>query len=53
MCRKELSVAQCEQIIGAYISGIKQKVISAQFNIPTSSATPEKMSWSFKTAHSM
>ena len=55
MCRKELSVAQHEQIIGAYINGVKQKVISAQLDIPTStindtikryketgSATPEK-----------
>src|SRR6185369_15255742 len=52
---KELSVAQHERIIGAYISGVKQKVISAQLNIPTStindtikqyketgSTTPEK-----------
>ncbi|CAJ0758085.1 4351_t:CDS:2, partial [Entrophospora sp. SA101] len=52
---KELSVAQREQIIGAYISGVKQKVISAQLDIPTSTindtikqyketgfATPEK-----------
>ncbi|CAJ0823693.1 19469_t:CDS:2 [Entrophospora sp. SA101] len=55
MHRKELSVAQREQIIGAYISGVKQKVISAQLDIPTSTindtikqyketgfATPEK-----------
>ncbi|CAJ0871928.1 12192_t:CDS:2 [Entrophospora sp. SA101] len=55
MRRKELSVAQREQIIGAYISGVRQKVISAQLDIPTSTindtiklyketgyATPEK-----------
>ena len=55
MRRKELSVAQHERIIGAYINGVKQKVISAQLDIPTStindtikryketgSATPEK-----------
>jgi transposase len=32
----ELSKAQRERVIGAYLSGIKQNVISAQLNIPTS-----------------
>ena len=36
MRRKELSVAQHERIIGAYINGVKQKVISAQLGILTS-----------------
>ena len=33
---KELTSEQRERIIGAYLSGIKQNVISTQLNIPTS-----------------
>ncbi|CAI2200298.1 15497_t:CDS:2, partial [Funneliformis geosporum] len=36
MRENELFEAQCERIIGAYLSGIKQTVISTQLSIPTS-----------------
>ena len=36
MHRHEVSKTNRERIIGAYLSGIKQRVISTQFDIPTS-----------------
>ncbi|EXX76661.1 hypothetical protein RirG_031060 [Rhizophagus irregularis DAOM 197198w] len=33
---KEVSKTHWERIIGAYLSGIRQRVISTQFGIPTS-----------------
>src|SRR5688572_30032811 len=36
MHENELSEAQREHIIGAYLSGIRQNVISVRLNIPTS-----------------
>jgi transposase len=35
----ELSTTKRERIIGAYSSGVKQKVISAQLNIPSSTVS--------------
>ena len=36
MHENKLSKAQRERVIGAYLSGIRQNVISTQLNIPTS-----------------
>jgi transposase len=36
MCGNEVSKANWKRIIGAYLTGIKQTIISTQLNIPTS-----------------
>ena len=39
MCGNELFTTQRKQIIGAYLSGTKQKIISVQLGIPTSTVS--------------